>query len=201
MPRITLTDFELERNAMKSVFHRDHAVIDKAFAERSATINIEAVGQCIEKYIASEFDFVSPGACGIGRITESTPRLGAHYRKSFAQLSEVELNVLAGMARRIVIAGYLNHALLSDSAPMKRHADPDSLFWNWLPDVYAVNPSSLSEGNTRILEMSTSDAANTFCAKLEALNCKKSFFSMDHLGRILFYYAFAGSCLRMKEYQ
>src|ERR1022692_1944815 len=58
---------------------------------------LDAVEQCICRFVEAEVDSTTSGERGIGRITLSPPRLGGYLRKQIARLSHQDLRELCAL--------------------------------------------------------------------------------------------------------
>jgi hypothetical protein len=175
------------------------------FKEFISKFNSDAIIYCIDKYIEAEFDFITPGNRGIGRMTENIPRFGAYFRNSLSKLSNQELNELHFFIQDLCIRGYLSSALFI-SWPSKNNklSNKFLLFKEWIPKIYITNPYDTCLETlwdiVRIKSNYTIIEIHYFLNKhgME----KRGFFNRNYeykVNEILEYYIVAGYTLRSVE--
>ncbi len=108
---------------------------------------------CIDRFVAAELDFQTPGMRGIGRIGSHIPRFAAKHRRVFSRMSSSHLTKLRHLTKRHIVCGYLFlefiHPLVSQET---ERYDSETLFNNWISLVYCP-PSSISPENQNVADI------------------------------------------------
>ena len=178
---------------------------ESVFKQLALEFNAVAITYCLDMYIGAELDYTTVGNRGIGRMTANIPRFGAYFRKPLAKLSSQELNELYFLIRDLCLRGYLISALLVKWP--ERHTELSngaSLFKEWIPNIYIINPNELDPDLWDIIKidaMYTIIEIHVFMRKHgmegDTLSNRVSrFLSRDKVDEILLYYAIAGYSLR-----
>src|SRR5260370_2261474 len=92
-------------------FTSDNAEGHRQLAQMTATVrdwfNGRSLSQqaayCIDRYVAAEADYLTPGFRGLGRVGESTPRLAARHRTAFARMKDEEREALKRLIKRHMV--------------------------------------------------------------------------------------------------
>jgi hypothetical protein len=91
-------------------------------------------------FLRAEFDNVTPGERGLGRMSTSPPRLGGRFRGQLANGATRE--ALALPAEQTIIAGFLAGAAMQvnfEGGPFDlRRRALDELWRAWVPGIYAA---------------------------------------------------------------
>jgi hypothetical protein len=90
-------------------------------------------------FLAAEFDHVTPGERGVGRMSTSPPRLGGRFSKHLA--NDPIREALALPAERIIVAGFLAGAMQANlvGSPFDLRKRPLQQLWQeWVPGIYAA---------------------------------------------------------------
>lgn len=167
-----------------------------------ASFNPEAVNYCLEKYITAELDFQTPGDRGLGRISTSTPRLGAYFREQMSRLADEDRLTLYSLIQDIMIRGYLVHALFMVEKGSAKSSSVSDLYEVWIPGIYAKY--ELGKDVINLLTICSESAIESLNKFFNKHGMKRGFFlfrffSKIRINSILFYYAVAGYGLRLVE--
>lgn len=177
-----------------------HKLYKEKYEKLKGTFAAERVGSCIDKYIAAELDHETPGARGLGRSTEHTPRLAGYFRKQMAGLSEGNRSELYKLIQSVVLRGYLSQALFAKEFVVEaKIKQAPELYEKWVPSIYAADmPPQVSN----ILSGVGEKAHKQLKDFLRRNNMKGGgFLSKDKTDEILGYYLLAGWMLRGIEAQ
>ena len=160
---------------------------------------LDAVAQCICKFVEAEVDSTTPGERGIGRITLSPPRLGGYLRKQIARLSHQDLRELCSLVCTLVFRGYVAYMLKMGEKfiPTTGQFQGDQLFTEWICNIYATNLPKDVELMLRNVIKTPIDRVKHFLASKGAVG--GGFFSVDKTDDILIWYPIAGFMLRNAE--
>jgi len=187
---------------ISDVLNADNAsILKKNFEDSYKNANPKNMSQCIEKFIHAELDYETPGDRGIGRLTDTMPRLGAYFRNSFLGLDEVSQNELSILMAKLIAKGYI-FISISNSKPKEKTLSftDDELYKEWIPQIYTFNLNVLSENVWNLLltitEKDFEDIKNFF----NKHNMKGGgLFSKDKTDDILNSYLIAGVALYFIE--
>lgn len=166
-----------------------------------STFNSASVSYCLNQYIETELDFKSESNRGLGRITESVPRLGAFFRKKLSKLSTDNLDVLRTLIGTQCLLGYMTHVFffeeeIADMKPL----DGEHLYETWVPSIYSNNFSDISEDTGKLFAMCSQRGTNGLKAFFHDHNMKAGWLQSDDIpNTIITYYFIAGLCLRKIE--
>ena len=118
----------------------------------------EQAEYCIDKFVASEVDYTTPGMRGLGRIGENVPRLAARHRGTVARMTDEEREALKRFIRRHVVCGYLftefAYGLTDES---RQQVGANKLFEMWVLTIYSssslvrMNPRNKDEDDVRTI--------------------------------------------------
>lgn len=177
------------------------ALLERYYPIRE-TLNIERLDYCISKYLEAEFDTKTEGVRGLGRTTESVPRLGGYYRKEFSKLGPNTIEELKVVTREILLRGYLVHLMSIDqgnaslSSPAK-----EEVYKKWIPRIYITGFEEFPELLQNVFLTFTEDPMERFFRILRknGIEQRVGFFKKDLTVPILVYYAIAGFGLRTIE--
>lgn len=89
----------------------------------------------VGRFIGSEFDVDTPGNRGIGRLSDSVPRLGGYFRRQMSP--EIE-SVLGPLIEEILACGFViavgvTHVKGDADAPKIVRRELDEIFARWVP--------------------------------------------------------------------
>lgn len=166
-----------------------------------AAFNVDLVSYCLERYISAELDCETPGNRGIGRLTETIPRLGAYYRKQISELHDEEKSKLYFLIQQVMLGGYLAHAIFMDE-PRKYPgmSSSEDVFERWIPAIYGSDASTMDNNILTALEVCTTFSLKMIKDFFKEHNMKFSgHLSEDKTDAILIYYAIAGFGIRFVE--
>ena len=166
----------------------------------------KAVMYCIEKFVDSEMDYITPGIRGLGRISDAFPRFGGFYSKYLKSLSTNELGIIKSIIFGIVKYGYMTAILMEMAIEEKliklKIIDNELFFQKWIPKIYSSN---FTEEVAEFLNQSEWDSTIYFCIKVgEETKFPKNILSLKNiedskLALMLAYYVEAGFLLRYSE--
>ena len=191
---------------LDSTLDENYCVSDEAEREefRSMLVAIkeqarlDAIEQCISRYIEAEIDFTTPGEQGIGRMSLSPPRLGGYLRKHFARFSAQELQELRKLMRSLIFRGYVAYILNAKTfVPTTGQATADQMFEPWICRIYVMKIQKEVDEMIRGVIWTPFTALKQFLASKKAVG--GGMFSADKTETILFWYPFAGFSLRHTE--
>jgi hypothetical protein len=158
------------------------------------------IDYCIDKYVAAEMDYITPGLRGIGRMNEDVPRFGGYFRRQLSGVSKDILDELASLFKQSIYIGYLTHVLTFEEKPKNPNiTSPQILFDKWIPGIYVSNIAKVPN-----LRSFLYGAVND--TMLEAKSIMKTnklkgggLFNQDKTDLILSFYPVAGFGLRARE--
>ena len=94
----------------------------------------------VGEFLRAEFDFVTPGRRGIGRMSTSPPRLAGEFRAELAL--DPARRALGKAAEELVVSGWAAHAAmqlaLADGPFEVRARSPEETWELWIPGIYAA---------------------------------------------------------------
>ena len=212
MPQCIIDHLESLFSSFRSTFAEPGESIletmEPRFKQLMSEFNSEAITYCLEKYIGAELDYATPGSRGIGRMTTNIPRFGAYFRKPLSALSHQELNELYFLMQDLCLRGYLIAALyMKWPARHAKLSSKASLFEEWIPGIYVINPNELNPDIWDIIKIDTAITIieiHVFMRQhgMEGdtlFNRAGRFLSRDKVNKILLSYAIAGYSLRAVE--
>jgi len=175
--------------------------IKKNFEDSYKNTDPKNMSQCTEKFVQTELDHETSGDRGIGRLTDTMPRLGAYFRSSFSELDEVSQNELGILIAKLIAKGYI-FIPMSNSKPKEKTLSftDDELYKEWIPQIYTFKLNVMSENVWNLLlaitEKDFKDIKNFF----DKHNMKGGgLFSKDKTDDILNSYLIAGVALYFIE--
>jgi len=169
----------------------------KNFNKNYKSINTNTINHCVEKFVQAELDFVTPGNRGIGRLTESLPRLGAYFRDYFSNFKETELNKLDILITKLIIKGYLFSAAINGQPKEKVLSfSNQELYKEWIPKIFTFDINVISDNAGKLLLAITENDLRQIKDFFRLHNMRsKRLFSKDKLEYILMQYIIAGVSL------
>jgi hypothetical protein len=177
------------------------AAIKKNFEDSYKNADPKNMSQCIEKFIQTELDYETHGNRGIGRLTDTMPRLGAYFRNSFSELDEVSQNELGILITKLIAKGYI-FIPMSNSKPKEKTLSftSDELYKEWIPQIYTFKLTVLSENVWNLLLTITEKDFENIKNFFNKHNMKGGgLFSKDKTDDILNSYLIAGVALYFIE--
>lgn len=125
-----------------------------------------AVKYCINRFLDSEMDYVTPGDRGMGRITTFIPRFAGMYANILNGLSINEQNIIRNAIFKILKLGYKTAVffeIVIERDPSKLdYIDSLDLFKRWIPKIYGTDLTLDDTGN-RFISQSRRDGLIYFC--------------------------------------
>lgn len=171
--------------------------LKKNFDKNNENIIPDTINYCVEKFVQTELDFITPGDRGIGRLTEALPRLGAYFRNPFSNLEKTELNKLDTLITKPIIKGYLFSAVINGQPKEKALSFTDEeLYREWIPKIFTFNLSNISDNAGDLLLAITKNDLDEIKSFFSQHNMRAGgFFSRDKTDGILMSYIIAGVSL------
>ena len=138
---------------MSKIFSADKIdAFKKNFDKNNESISLDTINYCIEKFAKTELDFITPGDRGIGRLTETLPRLGAYFRNPLSNLEKTELNKLDTLITKLITKGYLFSAVINGQPKEKTLSfTGEELCREWLPKIFTFNLNVISDNAGNLL--------------------------------------------------
>jgi len=136
--KIATEDVE-ERAAFQELKHRLTILFS-----REPRILTEAARTCIERFVAAELDYSTPGSRGLGRMSDHVPRLAAKHRTVVSRMELGDLEKLHYAISRHIACGYLFAELLYElDREREGQIATETLFQMWVPSIF-LPPFDLS---------------------------------------------------------
>lgn len=203
MKEVLVEDLDQAMEDVREVLDgEDKAEYESKYEKLREVFSPETVGRCIGKFITAELDHEEPGMTGIGRTTETTPRLGAYFREPLSALPEGSRSELSRLMKNIIVRGYLTQALFNKGTaketPIRK---VEELYEKWIPSIYAPS-TRMPIRAWSLLSRVGGKAYSKLKDFLKAHDMKGGgFFSVDKTDDILAHYLLAGFLLRGVEIQ
>lgn len=178
---------------VKEKFNKKYEAFISVYDEKSILF-------CVDKYLSAEFDYITPGQRGIGRMNDSVPRLGGYFRKQLSNLSIDNKNELIHLIKQSIFIGYLSHVLtMEDELKKPTVSSEDTLFDKWIPGLYVSDISRVPNLSNFIYGASSETLLKVKSFMKQHDFKGGGFFSEDKTDLILSYYPIAGFGLRARE--
>jgi len=167
------------------------------FNKNYASISVETINYCIEKFVQAELDFITPGNRGIGRLTETLPRLGAYFRNSLSNLEKTKLDKLDILITRLITKGYLFSAVINGQLKEKTLSFTNkNLYQEWISKIFTFNLNVISDNAGNLLLAITEKDLQQIRASFRSHNMHGGgLFSKNKSEDILMHYIIAGVSL------
>lgn len=187
---------------MCNIFNPDKInIIKNNFDENYKDTTPEAMSQCIEKFTQAELDYVTLGNRGIGRLTETIPRLGSYFRNYFSKLDEIKQEELDTLITKLITKGYIFVPMFYGKPKEQTMSfTSDELYQEWIPKIYTFNLDVISDDAGKLLLAVTEKDINDIKNFFNQHNMKGGgLFSKDKTDDILNHYLIAGVSLYFIE--
>ena len=171
--------------------------IKENFNKNYEEIYPDTLNYCVNQFIQTELDFTTLSNRGIGRLTETLPRLGSYFRGPISKLNKSDLDNLDTLTTKLIIKTYLFCAVIMGQPEEKTKSfTKEELYREWIPKIFTSSLSLISEnaGKTLlgVVEKDLKQVETFF--KLHDMN-GGGLFSRDKSKDILVYYIVAGLVL------
>lgn len=187
---------------MSKIFSADKIdIFKKNFNKNYESISPDTINYCVEKFIQAELDFTAPGDRGIGRLTETLPRLGAYFRNSLSNFEKTELDKLDTLITKLITKGYLFSAVINGQPKEKTLSfTNENLYQEWIPKIFTFNLNVVSDNAGNLLLAITEKDLQQTKASFHSHNIRGGgFISRDKTDDILMHYVIAGVALYFIE--
>jgi hypothetical protein len=105
-----------------------------------------SISGCVDQFLDAEFDHATPGARGLGRMTDELPRLAALHRKRLRDADPEDMGCLRELVRDHILCGYLLARFAARlSGEDLRDAD-DVFYRRWISLIYSQAGASAITG-------------------------------------------------------
>lgn len=187
---------------MGKIFSQEKVdIFKKNFDENYKSIDPEIINPCIEKFVQAELDYTTPGDRGLGRLTETLPRLGAYFREPIAKLDELNREKLDALMTRIITKGYVFVSIVHSKPKEEISAKTgEQVYEEWVPKIFTFDLSNISNNAGDLLLMVTKndlDEIKNFFNQNDM--GAGGFFSKDKSDDIMMHYLIAGVSLYFIE--
>lgn len=153
--KINQQNLENYTKEMLSVLAGYYKSIDnfkKNYENRKPNISIEKINYCLDKYINSEFDYITPGNRGLGRVSDYWPRLAAYFRNTFLKLPSEKNHELDSLITSLIIKSYLFFIIIADNKiKISEIKTGEQLYEKWIPKIYVFDLYNLGEEKGNLL--------------------------------------------------
>lgn len=183
---------------MSKIFSTDKIdIFRKNFNKNYEGISPDTINYCIEKFVQAELDFTTSGNRGIGRLTETLPRLGAYFRNSLSNLEKIKLGELDTLITKLITKGYLFSAVINGQPKEKTLSfTKEQLYQGWIPKIFTFNLNVISDNAGNLLFAIAEKDLQQIQAFFHSHNMKGgSLFSKDKTEDILMHHVIAGVSL------
>lgn len=187
---------------MGKIFSQDKVdIFKKNFDENYESIDPEVVSPCIEKLVQAELDYTTPGDRGLGRLTETLPRLGAYFREPIAKLDDINHEKLDALITRIITKGYIFVSIVHSKPKEKISTKTENqLYEEWIPKIFTFDLNNISNNAGDLLLAVTKNDFDEIKNFFNQYGMRASgFFSRDKSDDILMHYLIAGASLYFIE--
>ena len=187
---------------MGKIFSQDKVdIFKKNFDENYESIDPEVISPCIEKLAQAELDYTTPGDRGLGRLTETLPRLGAYFREPIAKLDDSDHEKLEALITRIITKGYIFVSIVHSKPKEEISAKTgEQVYEEWVPKIFTFDLSNISNNAGGLLLAVTKNDLDEIKKFFSQHDMKVvGFFSTDKTDDILMHYMIAGVSLYFIE--
>lgn len=183
---------------MSKIFSADKmGAFKENFEKNNKGISSDTINYCVEKFVQTELDFITPGDRGIGRLTETLPRLGAYFRNPLSNFDKTELDELDTLITKLITKGYLFSAIINGQPKEKTLSFTDEeLYREWIPKIFTFNLNVISDNAGNLLLAITEKNSQQIKDYFKSHNMRGGgLFSKDKSEDILMHYIIAGVSL------
>lgn len=153
--KITLEKIDKYVDQMLQFFEGDIETINEYkedYIKSKDKIEIDNIDYCINNYVNSELDYITPGVRGLGRASDFWPRLGGYYRKSISKLSQEKIKELNTLITNLITKSYLFEILISDNEKESSNVkSKEELYNKWIPEIYLFNLDAIPQDSRNFL--------------------------------------------------